>query len=157
MPNFSQASVTNAGVAMIADAAASAGTITFTSIQVGSGSLGGGQTPETMTALVAPVGNANFDGANTAVTYQATLRWSVPSNLSTSPYQLNEYGVFARIGSGPIILFAYANANGTGDTIVPTGGGTVLLYQYGTLIPFSLSVNTVASFTPSTVVLPHSR
>jgi microcystin-dependent protein len=156
VPNFSQASVTNAGVALIAEAAAAEGQITFTSIQVGSGTMSGGQTPQTMTALVTPVGNANFDGANTAVTYQATLRWSVSSALSSTLYQLNEYGVFARIGTGPIILFAYANAVGTGDEIPPTGGGTVVFYQYATLIPFSLATSTVADYTPTSTVEPHA-
>src|SRR5580704_2483256 len=112
MPNFSQASVTNAGIALIAESVAGAGDINFTSVEVGSGAIPSGQTPLTMTALAAPVGNAVFNGANTAVTYQATLAWQVSSALSGSPYQLNEYGVFARIGTGPIILFAYANAAG---------------------------------------------
>jgi hypothetical protein len=145
MADFSLLSVTNLGKAAQAEANALGEPLVYTSIQVGSGSLGGGQTPQTITALVAPVGNAEFDGANTTVTYQATLRMTVSSALSSSLYQLNEIGIFASVGSGSPILFAYANAAGTGDEIPPAGGGAPVLYEYLLAITFNQATTTSAT------------
>lgn len=155
MPNFSSLSVTNLGLELITQAAAGLGTITFVNVQVGSGAIPSGFTPATMTGLATPVGTAEFDGANTAVLYQASLRITVSSAISSSAYQLNEIGIFASFNGGSPVLFAYANANGTGDNITPAGSGAPVLYEYDLLIPFSQSTPTNAIVSPTTEVQLH--
>jgi microcystin-dependent protein len=93
---------------------------------------------------------AESTSANAQVLYQTTVRLSVMSQNAPKQFQLNEIGVFAQVGTGPVTLFAYASCPGTGDTITPAPGPDAVVYDYAILIEYDYDspVNTTITLTP---------
>jgi microcystin-dependent protein len=149
MANFSQVTVTDAGRQLINSLVAGQ-TIEIPQAQVGSGTPATGVDLDGLTQLVHFVMDADATSANDQVLYQTTVRIRVSSQYAPYQFQLNEIGIFAAIGASTPILFAYASAGTTGDTITPDPTPSAVVYDYAVLIQYESDVptNTTVTITP---------
>jgi hypothetical protein len=155
---FTQQFNTNALLTLLNQSVAGGGPITITSVQVGSGFPAPSDKPEnytglknpvsTLTAITSPSKLSGITSINAQVLYQSTVRFQVSSADAPLTYQWNEYGVFAKLGSGSPVLIAYVTTGAaTGDTITPSGTGIPIVKQNATIINYSLNATTTTNLT----------
>jgi len=131
MANFDNMKLTNAGRAILAESIATGTALNIESIVFGDGNMPGGQTPETMTAVVSPkktvpINSKQFQGNGTVI-----LRASLSSTGVTTGFSIREIGVMARVGTtGALKLYAYGNAGASANFLPPEGGMSTALYDY---------------------------
>jgi microcystin-dependent protein len=156
MGNFANAVVTYAGLQLINEAIAGAGTVTITTAEVGSGYPATGIDPRDQTALVTQVMAATSTSANDQVLYQTTVRLEVSSGHAPFLFQLNEIGIYAQIGTGAPILFAYVSSPGQGDYLTPDPGPSPVVYDYAILIQYEQDSPVTATVTLQPVIELHA-
>lgn len=109
--------------------------ITFTRMQIGSGSLPEGQSIEALTALITPikylpVSSAKSNGSTAVVQGQVT------NNGIASSFAFREIGLFANDPIDGEILYAYANAGSNADSI-PAYSTTPVEFTFSFNISFT--------------------
>jgi len=109
--------------------------ITFTRMQIGSGSLPEGQSIEALTALITPikylpVSSAKSNGSTAVVQGQVT------NNGIASSFAFREIGLFATDPIDGEILYAYANAGSNADSI-PAYSTTPVEFTFSFNISFT--------------------
>lgn len=112
---FTGIKLTNKGAEMLA-AAHHGGTMSFTRVQIGSGSLTDGTSEQAVTALVEPVcylpiAEASRSGSETSIMFQVINR------DITAEFAFREIGLFAVDDGGIEYLYAYSNAGDDAETI----------------------------------------
>lgn len=109
MAEFSKIVTTNAGLALLTDAALSSGTITFTGIRTGSGTYDGTEDLKLMTSLKA---QKQIFGITGVTKSGATVKVrSVLSNEGlVAGYNVTEIGLYARGENGTEILYGIITA-----------------------------------------------
>ena len=147
MGNFTNVVVTDAGLQLINEAIGGGQQVNIATAHVGEGYPAPATNPRDLTDLVAFVMDATTTSANYQVLYQTTVRISVSSGLAPRQFQLNEIGVFAQIGTGAPVLFAYASSPGQGDYITPDPSPTPIIYDYAILIQYEADSPVVATVT----------
>lgn len=132
MANFGAMTLTRAGRNLLAEAQLG-GVLTFTRVKAGDGFL----SPETSIPDMTDVVNRITDlpiNSNTITGDGMTEIECLLSNQSLEQgYWFREVGLFARIGSGEEVLYAYSNAGDEPDYI-PAGGGAHAVHVIFTLI-----------------------
>ena len=109
--------------------------ITFTRMQIGSGSLPEGRSIEALTALITPikylpVSSAKSNGSTAVVQGQVT------NNGIASSFAFREIGLFANDPIDGEILYAYANAGSNADSI-PAYSTTPVEFTFSFNISFT--------------------
>jgi hypothetical protein len=143
---FGNIIVTLAGDTMLAQAQAGLGQITPTSIAAGTGFASGTDDPTTFTALKTPIWTGIAILAASADTpQQAAIEVEFNGSVAPSVFQLNEIGIYAKIGAGSPVLFAYVSRTAAdGDTISPgVVRDYILTVKYSNATTVSLVVNIV--------------
>lgn len=140
---FNPLVITNAGNAMSAQAWASSGVLTITSVVAGSGFPGATDYVPGYTGLKNPVMNLQVTGINNLVSGQLTVRANLSSANAPTTFNVNEIGAFGSINGGTPQLVAYMTTGANnGDTITPTGTGTPVVKDYGILQIFQQAIST---------------
>lgn len=120
MSNFSGVRITDAGQALLAEVLAG-GTITFTKLVVGDGTMPPTQTPETMTAVISPRINASITSATADPSGQtATISARFSNAEVAEPIQWTELGLYAKGDDSEEVLYSYGYDSDP-DTIPPAG------------------------------------
>jgi hypothetical protein len=113
--------ITNQGVALYAKVQAGAA-LNFTRMQIGSGQLGSGQDPATLTALITPISFFAINSMSTTGNTAHVKGIFENTNINSNTYSC-ELGLFATDPNIGEILYAYANAGAQGDNIPPISAG----------------------------------
>lgn len=130
--------VTAAGEALMAQAAGSGQALVITGTQVGSGVVEDAAAARALTALISPqqagtysTPQINGGQFSMIVEYRNDLNGGL-----TSGFGLNEFGIFARVGSGQPALLAYGSLGDSPAPVHPIAGG-LETYRYPVAIAFS--------------------
>lgn len=130
MSAFGGVKLTNKGLALIAKAQTGV-TINFTRIAMGSGSMSGGQTIPTMTALIDQKKNLSISKLVVTQPGTVVVGGSFSNADITTGFTFRELGLFAQDPDEGEILFSYGNAGVNGELIPPgSGGGPDILERH---------------------------
>lgn len=139
---FGSLILTNAANSFTAQAWASSGVITITRVGFGSGFPGVTDFVPGYTGLKTPVMNGTITGINNLVAGQLTVRANISSANAPFTFNVNEIGVFGKYAGGAETLLAYCTTGAnTGDTVVPTGGGTPVVKDYALLMIWQQAIS----------------
>lgn len=90
--------------------------LTFTNIKIGDGLLTAGQTEANMTALNSLLKTVDISSIERINSNQVQLEIDYSNEGFTSEKYVREFGIFAKIGNEPEVLYAYENTGSKYDT-----------------------------------------
>lgn len=120
--------LTNIGRNMLAEAVATGTPLHIVEIIVGDAFMPGGVTRDTITEVVNPVHTRPISSRVFRNIGVVILRMTLSSGEIPTGFFIREFGVMARLGDGPLRLYAYDNA-GNNAPPMPASGGSELVTQ----------------------------
>lgn len=143
MPNWNGTLLTAKGRALQAKVEAGA-TMTITKLKIGDGTMGGGQTVDALTDLLAPKKNLVISALTPLESGVCKITAVVTNSGLTAGFYVRELGVFAQDPDLGEILYAYT-ADGSPDYLPAEGGTVAVAEELVVQLAFSNAANIKAT------------